>query len=248
MERSAWERDGYLIVRGLLDAEAIRAISERFDALAEVGHRLGRTTDVEGSRFVMGRRPDGGPAIRRVVWCGGVQPELLAIGRSPAVVDLAGELLQRNDLLHLINQAHFKEPGDGVDFPWHQDSYHRRAGTDLWTDVDGRGSFVEIVVAVDPMTSENGGLWVVPGTHRLGHIPHDLETGALPAGVVDVSRAVPVQPGPGDAVAFGPYLVHGSVANRSDRPRRALLNGFAVPGANRRVYPGVGLGELVEVA
>jgi ectoine hydroxylase-related dioxygenase (phytanoyl-CoA dioxygenase family) len=246
--RADFDRDGFVIVRGLLDLPAVRLVRDEFEALAHAARTMRGTRDLDGSRFVIGRRTDGRSCIRRVVWCGGARPELLAIGRSAAIVDLAGELLRRDDLVHLINQAHFKEPGDGVDFPWHQDSHHRRCGTELWTDLDGRGSFVEIVVAVDPMTETNGGLYVLPGSHRRGHLPHDLSTGALSANIIDTTCAVPVELQPGDAVAFGPYLVHGSRANRSHAPRRALLNGFAVPGANRRVYPGVGLGELVRVA
>ena len=57
------------------------------------------------------------------------------------------------------------------------------------------------------------------------------------------SSGSPLQPG--DAVAFGPYVVHGSAPNEGAYARRTLLNGFALPGANRRVYPGCGVGEPV---
>jgi hypothetical protein len=35
---------------------------------------------------------------------------------------------------------------------------------------------------------------------------------------------------------FGPYTVHASSENTSDRYRRILINGYASPGAKRRVY------------
>ena len=48
---------------------------------------------------------------------------------------------------------------------------------------------------------------------------------------------------PGDALFFGPYTVHASFENTSDRYRRVLINGYASPGANHREYPGDGAGR-----
>ena len=48
-------------------------------------------------------------------------------------------------------------------------------------------------------------------------------------------------------VVFGPYTFHASDPNVSEGPRRALINGYACPGANRRIYPGRGSGRLLSV-
>ena len=37
-------------------------------------------------------------------------------------------------MLQIINQAHFKAPGDGVDFPFHQDSVNRGVRSSEWRD------------------------------------------------------------------------------------------------------------------
>jgi hypothetical protein len=42
--------------------------------------------------------------------------------------------------------------------------------------------------------------------------------------------------------------VHGSTANHSALPRRVLINGYACPGANGRVYPGAGSGRRLPPA
>jgi hypothetical protein len=47
---------------------------------------------------------------------------------------------------------------------------------------------------------------------------------------------------------FGPYTFHRSLPNRSTRPRRVFINGFAHPGANSRVYPGDGAGRTLRYA
>ena len=52
----------------------------------------------------------------------------------------------------------------------------------------------------------------------------------------------------GGVLLFGPYVFHRSRPNRSRRPRRVFINGFAYPGANARVYPGRGAGRLVRLS
>ena len=50
---------------------------------------------------------------------------------------------------------------------------------------------------------------------------------------------------PGSVLLLSPYTVHGSKPNRSKHARRVFINGYAYPGANRRVYPGKGAGRKV---
>lgn len=230
-------RDGFAIVRGLVSASEIASMAEGFDRLVAIARGLSGESEVDGARFVVEPDPF---RLHRVVWCGAAEPRL-ALGDDPRFVGLASRVLGSERVVQLIQQAHFKLPGDSVAFSWHQDASNRRYGTDLWNDVDGTGSFVQIAVAIDPMSSENGGLRMIPGSHRLGFVA-DLETGAVPERFVDEQAAVDVELEPGDAAVFGPFVIHGSGANRSDRPRRLFLQGYALPGANRRVYPGCGMG------
>jgi ectoine hydroxylase-related dioxygenase (phytanoyl-CoA dioxygenase family) len=242
--RQDLERDGYVIVRGLLGERDLERIRGGFDALHALAATLpaGRT-GLGGADFVIDREPF---RVRRVVWCGGASPALGAYGDDPRVLALVGALLGSDTVVQIIQQAHFKDPGDGVAFALHQDASNRRYGSPLWTDVDGRGSFVQLAIAVDPMTPEAGGLEVVPASHREGFVA-DPDTGALPAASREHPR-LGLALDPGDAVAFGPFLLHGSGPNRSDRPRRLFLQGYALPGANHRVYPGCGTGIVRSVA
>ena len=67
--RSDLADHGYSVIRGLLPAREIQAISEGFDRLLEIARRLGETADVEGSRFVVRADPF---RVERVVWCVGL--------------------------------------------------------------------------------------------------------------------------------------------------------------------------------
>lgn len=250
-----FEGDGYLVIRQLFDPADIVRIRRAFERLETTARRLSDSGMHEGSQFVLEHpntpndpdAPTEAVRIKRVVWCGGSEPMLSDLGRSPRLLAIAGQLMGTKVVEQLINQAHFKFPDDEVSFPWHQDSVHRRYGTDLWTDVTGRGSFIEIATAVDPVTPHNGPLKFIPGSHKEGHIDPDPASGALPDGAFDPADAVSPVLDPGDAVVFGPYVIHGSDANRGTHPRRMFLNGFAYPGANRRDYPGVDAGRRLDV-
>lgn len=245
-----FEREGFVVFEDVFTTCEIERMREAFERLEARARTLRETTMLDGSQFVVDAEPDASDRdvrIQRVVWCGGAEPILAQFGEDPRLLEIASRLLGAREFDQLINQAHFKFPGDGVQFDWHQDSRHRRYGTDLWTDVDGRGSFVELVTAIDASTRSNGPIQFIPGTQRLGHLTCDPGTNALPADSFDSSRAVSVSMRPGSVLAFGPFVIHGSRPNVSDAPRRTFLNGFALPGANHRVYPGEGAGRRVRL-
>ncbi len=243
----SFEHDGFVVIRSLFSAKEVAEIREAFERLQHTAENLPETSTHNGSDFVIDKEGNG-TRIHRVVWCGSAESVLSTYGKDPRLVDLAATLLGSADLDQLINQAHFKMPGDNVEFPWHQDSRHRRFGTPLWTDVNGRGSFIEIAMAIDPVTLENGPIHFIPGSQKLGHLEPTPGTKDLPEGSYDPTQKRTPELQPGDIVAFGPFMIHGSEANHSTHPRRMFLNGFSVPGANHRVYPGEGSGRRVHAA
>ena len=238
--------DGFVVVPEVFSAREVAQMQRAFDRLERSAQELTGPTMVRGSQFVV--EPTSGNAARvrihRIVWCGAAEPVLSHFGCDPRLVQFAAQLLGSNTMSQLINQAHFKLPGDGVAFPWHQDSTHRRYGQAEWRDVNGRGSYVQIATALDDVTADSGPIEFIRGSARLGHL--GLTDGTLPS-TVDPSVAVAPTPRAGDVILFGPYTIHRSLPNRSARPRRTFINGFAFPGANTRVYPGEGAGRLVSV-
>lgn len=238
---TSYETTGYSVLSGVFTGQEVSLMQEAFCALESAATTVDSTTEKNGAVFIVeGRRID------RVCWCGAFAPYLLEIGRDQRLLNIVREILGSDSCDHLINQAHFKLPNDGVDFPWHQDSQYRRYGTELWNDRNGRGSFVQIYIAVDPATIENGCLYVFPESHTKGHL--GLDTRTLTEIGYAAESAVPVLLEAGDIVIFGPYLIHGSSANTSSGPRRALINGYAYPGANRREYPGAAAGAGAEIS
>jgi ectoine hydroxylase-related dioxygenase (phytanoyl-CoA dioxygenase family) len=242
LEPNPLKADGFVVVRNLIDRVTLRRMQRGFDRLLEISQTLPKTADVCNTQFIIGQDPF---ALHRAVWASGAASEL-QLGNDPRILRIACDVLETQTPVQIIQQAHYKLPGDGVAFKWHQDASNRRYGSELWKDLNGHGSFVQVAIAVDPMSADNGGLSFIPGSHRNGFIAHP-DTGDLPDDVFDTSRAVTPELNPGDAVVFGPFVIHGSFANESDRPRRTFLQGFASPGANRREYPGCGTGVMREI-
>jgi ectoine hydroxylase-related dioxygenase (phytanoyl-CoA dioxygenase family) len=109
---------------------------------------------------------------------------------------------------------------------WHQDEYfiptRDRSLTAAW-------------VALDDATTENGCLWVLPGSHRAGIIypereiddaRFDCTTEAYRFPYSD-DEAVPVELAAGGVVIFNGYLLHRSLPNKAPGSlRRAVANHY----------------------
>ena len=242
---------GYLLVEKVFTENELKIIEAALDRLAHEAQRLDGMTMHRGSQFVLERKTSNGfnnVQIKRIVWCGAAEPALLQLGQDPRLTCMAGQILGCRQVNHLINQIHFKFPHDGVFFPFHQDSRHRGYGAPHWSDVNGRGSYVQIVMAIDEVTIENGPMHFIPGSCKYGHIdlPYD-ENSPTVSPHFDPAEAVPALMKPGSVVLFGPYVIHGSLPNESEKSRRVFINGFAYPGANSREYPGEGSGVLIDI-
>lgn len=239
---------GWIRRCGLFATDEVRRVRACFDDLERVAEELDGTGLYRGSHFVLGEK-DGRRVIKRVVWAGGSQPFLLTVGSDPRLVVPASQLLGSREMDQLLCQAHFKRPGDGVIFGWHQDIQHRDKGPGTWDDVNGRGSFVQTLLAVDEMTRDSGPLMFIPGSGLWGRVDfgdHDYDDpGYQPKRPPQFCEedAVTIEASPGDVLFFGPYTAHASFENRSEHYRRVLINGYASPGANHRVYPGDGAGR-----
>jgi len=229
---------GFFVIKRLFQPSELRSIGSAFDRLQKTALSLKTTQEYQGSQFVV-----EGKRIDRVVWMGGAEPSLLSIGEDSRILGPCSDLLKVDHFEQLICQGHYKLPGDQVKFDWHQDCQHRGAGSQDWIDVDGKGSYIQTLMAVDQVTLENGPVFFIPYSPRLGYV--QLEKHQDPLSVFDINSAVPLLMEPGDVAFFHPYAIHGSEPNLSKGPRRVFINGFAYPGANQKKYPGRGAGRTV---
>jgi ectoine hydroxylase-related dioxygenase (phytanoyl-CoA dioxygenase family) len=107
---------------------------------------------------------------------------------------------------------------------WHQD--------EIYIPTRDR-SLIGAWIAMDDATIENGCLWVVPGSHKMGYLypqrahGNDDEFDFSPESYgFDESEEVPVEVQAGAVVFFNGYLLHRSRKNRSEIYRRVLVNHY----------------------
>ena len=97
---------------------------------------------------------------------------------------------------------------------------------------DNRPLMLNCMLQIDDSTLENGCLQMVPGSHRGGLMEHEREGKVfgrfLPGYFQPREDAVPIPLRAGSAIFFGPLIVHGSDANRSDHDRRAVTLAYNV--------------------
>ena len=119
-----------------------------------------------------------------------------------------------------FNEAMFiKEPGRGASVAWHQD------GLTHWDSPDwdeGTHGF-NLMAQLYGCTPANG-VWVVPGSHKLGKA--DIRKMVGDAGSERIPGAVPIVCQPGDVAITNRQAVHGSFANTSKDWRVTLNMGF----------------------
>lgn len=241
---------GWIMRKALFGLHEVEKMKTCFEDLERMAAGLTATGLHCGSHFVFGRK-NGQAVIKRVVWAGGSQPYLLEVGTDPRLTLPCSQLLGSKEMEQLLSQAHFKRPNDGVIFGWHQDIQHRDKGNGTWVDVNGRGSFVQTLIVLDEMTADSGPLQFIPGSSNWGRVDfgdHDYDdpdyTPCRPAQFRE-EDAVTIIAQPGDTLFFGPYTAHASFENTSQHYRRVFINGYAHPGANRRVYPGEGACRMI---
>ena len=112
------------------------------------------------------------------------------------------------------DQAVSKPPGATSDVPWHQDNGY--------TPVEPE-EYVTYTVALDATSEANGCLWIQPGSHKHGVLPHESTGNFFYRGDDGGRSGVPVSQPEGDVLAFSSLTMHRSGANTSGGPRRSWV-------------------------
>jgi phytanoyl-CoA hydroxylase len=227
--RIVFEREGWLLVPGLLERAKVDALLEATLELERVAADFEHDTLVRRVFFQMqsvsGKK--GEPAIfpgalRKITSPSSGQPAFDRLRRDPKV----RAALESCGLVGpqcLVDQVNLKLPRVGSGFPYHQDeSFLFGAALRRVQQFGG----VNLVIALDPTDAENGGFEVLGRTHRGALLDVSYDTSAMNAGLFDESHRVLAPLSPGDALLFHPRLAHGSGPNRSERPRRLITLWF----------------------
>ncbi|HAX42436.1 MAG TPA: phytanoyl-CoA dioxygenase family protein [Bryobacteraceae bacterium] len=155
-QRQQFEEIGFVVLPDVLDADWLRALRTRVEALFEqAGENAGHEFRAEPHARRMTVLLDNGEELARVAQ----HPEVLrlveaALGPGFALADL---------------EARSTNPFAPAPGPW-------RTGEDLWAD----GESCHVVWMLDDFTEECGVLRVAPGSHKWGRAPKEENPPELP--------------------------------------------------------------------
>ncbi|MFE2315995.1 phytanoyl-CoA dioxygenase family protein [Streptomyces sp. NPDC059441] len=216
--RSDFDENGFVVARGLFTAAEIDELCAEFTALHAAGpvprHFEPRATPASGPADPLAAHP-------RVMHPHRINELSLRRLLDPRLREIL-EVLLGEEVLAAQSMFYFKPPGARGQ-ALHQDNFYLRVEP---------GTCVAAWIACDVIDRENGGLEVVPGTHRMDlFCPEEAD-----AEVSFVREYVPPPPGlatvpvdmaPGDVLFFNGSLVHGSGPNRSaGRFRRSFIGHY----------------------
>jgi ectoine hydroxylase-related dioxygenase (phytanoyl-CoA dioxygenase family) len=213
--KQAWEQDGYIVVKGLLQSDEIQRLES---ALHADGDKI--------ERYAYGRDDGMGRRTRLCLWNHPGKDVTGMIARVPKVSGLMSELLG-GEVYHYHTKLMMKDAQTGGAHLWHQDFGYWSQNGNVFPDMG------TVFIPLDKMDAENAGLQVMRGSHKLGLLQH-VQTGAqveadpqrrelaLKAGLEHVQLEME----PGDALFFHCLTLHTSGQNLSDRRRWCFLVAF----------------------
>ncbi len=228
---------GYAIIRGVFQPAEISALAEAFDRIYDQGLAYGASYRDGNVCYRLAQDPDLGQIVRIVQWPSYFDQVLARFRTHPRLLQILEPLLGRN-LKQIINQLHWKPPGAAnVEFAYHQDIRSRRPREAYR---DPARSYVQTGIAVDAHRPDNGGMIVLPGSHKAGE--RQLRTNTTADRTMDRQLAdtdllaMGLNPDdklelvlePGDLMLWHLYLVHGSGPNLSAADRRFHINGYVI--------------------
>lgn len=219
-QRRQAETDGYFVVPGLLSAEQCRAYIGRLTAYA-TGERalpsgLGIQREPQVARGELAAKL--GEDVRKISGVANGDDLFRGLVLRPRIVAIMQELMSPNLKLFRADVL-MKPAGVGSAKGMHQDSpYWPIKPMALWS----------CWLPFDPATLENGCMTAIPGSQMRGALPHVHVTDdyVIAAEHYDQRAVVPIPMAPGSGLFFHSLLLHGTAANRSSQPRRAITISF----------------------
>jgi phytanoyl-CoA hydroxylase len=212
-----YHRDGYILIRGGCSDDLIHAFNEHIRGIRSSDPMPEWALPKRG-----GAAEAEAEALRFSVRL--FNPHLhdgfsLQMMKLPVVRGALAQLLG-DEAVGVQSMYFYKKPGSQGQAA-HQDYYYIRNEPNTLT---------AAWVAMELTNEENGCLYVIPGTHRLGLLPHgkvknseEHEPWTEETEDVDLSQEIPVIMNKGDILFFDSLLIHSSTRNRSDRWRRSYV-------------------------
>lgn len=229
-----YERDGFVVLRGLLPDEALAPVRDVFAAAVD---RLAKDWVAEGfipdacesepfeRRYaaIRAQHPARSPVSwRRIL----VSRPVYNLWQRPEILAPIRTLVGDEVFAHGIWNGRPREPHQPIQtINWHQDAHYYKD----WDASDGR--LVTCWIPLVPVDERNGCLQVIRGSHTRGMAKPIREKTGLFTVDEDATAgdAVSLPMDPGDVLLFSDVTMHRSLHNESDGVRWSIDIRFGQP-------------------
>lgn len=208
-----FHENGYYVAKGLFGRDDVASLESEFDRIVSQIVATGENVNARWS----------GPEMEKlaatettVIHTHNVQQFSGAWLRAllnEKFLDVIEAILGPDIILH-HTKLFLKPPEKGSPFPMHQDWGYFPTVKD---------TMIAGIIHLSEATDEMGCLRVYPGTHKLGRLEGSMGSTDLLMERYPIEGATVLEAEPGDVVFFHYFLIHGSMPNRSTRPRKTVL-------------------------
>jgi len=235
-----YQRDGFIVIDGFLSQEEVACVKQGIDRVCKQNADL--TTDYSGfnlekvndESFDSKVPPKQAGMLRKIQGAVFEVPAVKDVFVSMKMLDCMEDIMG-SDIYYHSSKVMFKPANGGAPKPWHQDAAY-------WKNY--ASNQVTVWIAIDDATEENGCVWAISGSHKLGLIPHVQKELQVEESKIDLSKAAPVPVMAGGLLIFHSLVLHMSKKNTSNKPRWAIICDYdclpnpSIDGHGRRL-PGI---------
>lgn len=243
-ELSAFQQDGYLILRGFAAGERVstlRGIAE--EHLARAIAPVEYEADLHYPGAPESRIAEGGRTIRRLLQAQARHPAFTQWINHPPLLACLHQLLGADLVMPLAhhNCVMTKAPRFSSDTGWHQDIRY-------WS--FERPELINVWLALGPERRDNGCLKLIPGSHRMALERSRFDAQAffredLPGNRALLQQEVLAELEAGDVLLFHSRTLHAATRNYSDETKLSFV--FTVRAADNQPLPGTRSTSLPEL-
>ena len=215
MRKKAFENDGYYLSKNLFNKSEISILEKEFDKIvlqleqsgeninARWGGDLIKNIDLKNSKVIHTHNVQTFSSI------------MLKMIQNKKLLEIAASFIGPDIILH-HTKLFLKPPKLGSAFPLHQDwSYFPTE----------KNTMIAAIVHISNSTDDMGCIRLVSGSNKLGKIKksdgHSYEKKIH--GKYTLESAIPIEAKSGDVLFFHCCTLHGSMPNKSSKPRKSIL-------------------------
>ena len=214
-KKSFFNDNGYFLAKNIFKESIISVLEKEFDKIvsqleqsgedinARWGGNVSKKTDVKNSQILHTHNVQSFSSI------------MLDMVQDKNLLNLVETFIGPDIMLH-HTKLFLKPPKVGSTFPLHQDwSYFPTQNNTM----------IAAVIHISDSTKEMGCLRLVPGSNKLGKIKNS-DGHSFIKGIHNkypLESVTPIEAKKGDVLFFHSFTIHGSMPNRSKRPRKTIL-------------------------